>query len=110
MSQTYYLVCLDAKEWVWIGQGRGEMSILYYGCHKTMEQLKRFLNTYHDTALQCVCADTTAFLYEDGWKEFEAPEATRYGHPLEGTQYLTPQEFLARRQEENARGLDASWE
>ena len=108
MSQTFYLVCLEAKEWIWIGQGWDDMSVLYYGEHETMEKLKRFLNMFHDKELRFICSDTTNYIYDDGWKEFEEPEETRFGHPLEAQQFLTPEGAQERLEASLQQPLDAS--
>jgi len=59
MSQTFYLVCHETKKRIWIGQGWGEMTVLYNNESKTMENLKQFLNDHIWKPLEFVCSDAT---------------------------------------------------
>ena len=49
MSQTYCLVCLECKEYLWIGQGGYDMRSLY-SAKEYIEALKLFFNkhVYHE--------------------------------------------------------------
>lgn len=64
MSQTFSIVCHETKKRIWIGQGWGEMTILYYGVHSTMENLKRFLNDHIDKQLVFLCNDKNNEIYD----------------------------------------------
>ncbi len=71
MSQTFSLVCMDTKQWIWIGQGWGSMTSFYTGEPETMARLQRFLNAHRDKELRFLCDDTTPWMFDDGWQEFE---------------------------------------
>ena len=64
MSQTFYLVCHETKKRIWIGQGRGKMTVLYTGEKITMESLKKFLNDHMHKDIQFVCFDTSDTIHE----------------------------------------------
>jgi hypothetical protein len=72
MSQTFSLVCLECKAWIWVGQGWGSMTAFYTNPAR-MAQLQRFLNAHLNHTMRFVCDDATPFLFEDGWTEFEDP-------------------------------------
>jgi hypothetical protein len=72
MSQTFSLVCKEAKLKIWIGQGWGAMTNFYSGMPEVMQRLGRFLEATRGKQLQLICNDREDDDFEE-CEEFEEP-------------------------------------
>ena len=64
MSETFYLVCHETKQRMWIGQGWGQMTSFYTGEPETMQRLHDFLNAHIGKPLEFVCLDRDDRIYK----------------------------------------------
>jgi hypothetical protein len=71
VSQTFSIACPETKKRLWIGQGRGDMSVFYTADPDVMERLRRFLNAHVGKPLFFVCCDTILSVGGEDWDEFE---------------------------------------
>ena len=74
MSQTFTLVCKEAKLKIWIGQGWRSITTFYSGMPDVMLRLSRFLEATRGKTLMLMCDDTQGSQFDD-CVEFEDPEA-----------------------------------
>lgn len=74
MSQTFALVCREAKLKICVGQGWHAMTTFYSGIPEVMGRLGRFLEATRGQPLVLLCDDTQGSQFED-CAEFEDPEA-----------------------------------
>ena len=74
MSQTFALVCKEAKLKIWVGQGWDTMTNYYSSMPEVMQRLGRFLEATRGKPLALMCDDTQGSQFED-CVEFEDPAA-----------------------------------
>lgn len=70
MSQTFSLVCKEAKLKIWIGQGWRTLTTFYSGDKEVMGRFVRFLEATRGKNLVLICDDTDGADYDD-CEEFE---------------------------------------
>jgi hypothetical protein len=73
MSQTFSLVCKEAKLKIWVGQGWRTMDTFYSGMPDVMQRLGRFLEVTRGKQLALLCDDMQGSQFED-CVEFEDPD------------------------------------
>lgn len=71
MSQTFYLVCHESQQALWVGQGRGQMTHFYWGAEDA-QRLGRFLKATAGKSLVLMCSDTEGQAFEE-YERFEEP-------------------------------------
>lgn len=64
MSETFYLVCHETKQRIWIGQGWETMTSFYTADPEVMERLQHFLNDHIGRPLEFVCLDHDDRIYK----------------------------------------------
>lgn len=74
ISQTFALVCKEARLKIWVGQGWRSMTNFYSGMPDVMQRLGRFLEATRGKTLMLMCDDTEGSQFDD-CVEFEDPEA-----------------------------------